>query len=138
VLAEAIKKGVKKMKVLNELLYAKSHEWVRTEGNTAYIGISSYAKDQLGEVVFIDLTELDTEVKAGDEFAEVESVKAVSEIFSPVSGTITKVNEELLDSPEKINEDVYEAWFIAVEMSDKEELNNLLSPQDYEKFCGGL
>jgi glycine cleavage system H protein len=134
-LAEAIKKGREEMKVSKELLYTKSHEWVRVEGNIAYIGISSYAEEQLGEIVFVDLPELNTEIKAGDEFAEVESVKAVSEIFSPISGTIIQVNEELLDSPQNINEDVYVSWFVAVEMSDTGELDDLLGAEAYERFC---
>lgn len=134
-MAEAIKKGREEMKVSKELLYTKSHEWVRVEGNIAYIGISSYAEEQLGEIVFVDLPELNTEIKAGDEFAEVESVKAVSEIFSPISGTIIQVNEELLDSPQNINEDVYVSWFVAVEMSDTGELDDLLGAEAYERFC---
>lgn len=126
------------MKVLNELMYSKSHEWVKAEGNKAYVGLTDYAKTHLGEIVFVDLPEVNSEIEAGEQFAEVESVKAVSEVFSPVSGTVTEINEELLDNPGKINEDVYSSWLILVEMSDTEEMNNLMNAQDYETFCDEL
>ncbi len=123
------------MKVLNELKYSKSHEWVRVEGNKAYFGITDYAQDHLGEVVFADLPEEGREVKIEEAIAVLESVKAVADIFSPISGTIVEVNEALLDDPAAINANPYESWFVAVEMSDSSELDSLLNAEDYEKIC---
>lgn len=126
------------MKVLNELLYTKSHEWVKTDGLKAYIGLTDYAQIQLGEVVFVDLPEIDSEVKAGAQLAEVESVKAVSEIYSPVSGTVVEINEELLNNPGLVNEDVYGNWFAVIEMSDSAELKSLLGASEYTALCETL
>jgi len=123
------------MKILKELKYAKSHEWVRVKGNKAYIGISDYAQEHLGEVVFVDLPDLDTEVEAGSQFVVLESVKAVSDVFSPVSGKVIKINEELLDNPGLINKSPYESYFVVVEMSNESEVDELLSSSDYEKIC---
>ena len=123
------------MKVLNELKYSKSHEWVKVEGNKAYFGITDYAQDHLGEVVFADLPDVGREIKVEEVVATIESVKAVADIFSPISGTVVEVNEELLDDPAKINTDPYESWLMAVEMSDESELDELLSAEDYEKIC---
>lgn len=123
------------MKILDELKYSKSHEWVRVEGNKAYFGITDYAQDHLGEVVFADFPEQGREIKIEEAVAVVESVKAVADIFSPISGTVVEVNEELIDDPAKINTNPYESWFVAVEMSDQSELDALLSAADYEKIC---
>jgi len=123
------------MEILKELKYAKSHEWVKVEGNKAYIGISDYAQEHLGEVVFVELPEVDTEVAAGDQFVVLESVKAVSDVFSPVSGKVIEVNEELLDNPGIINESPYESFIVVVEMSNESEVDELLSSADYEKIC---
>lgn len=123
------------MKILNELKYSKSHEWVRVEGNKAYFGITDYAQDHLGEVVFADLPEQGREIKIEEAVAVIESVKAVADIFSPISGTVVEVNEELLDNPAEINSNPFESWFVAVEMSDQSELDALLSAEDYEKIC---
>lgn len=123
------------MKVLNELKYSKSHEWVKVEGNKAYFGITDYAQDHLGEVVFVDLPEEGREIKIEEVVAAIESVKAVADIFSPISGTVVEVNEGLLDDPAQINTNPYESWLIAVEMSDLSELDDLLSADDYEKIC---
>ncbi|MDO4554157.1 MAG: glycine cleavage system protein GcvH [Lachnospiraceae bacterium] len=122
------------MNTPKELLYAKSHEWVRMEEDgSAYIGLTDYAQDALGDLVFVNLPEVDDEVTAGEVFADVESVKAVSDVYSPVTGKVAEINEELLDAPEKINEDPYGAWFVKVtDITDKEEL---LSAEDYEKVC---
>ena len=107
-----------------ELKYSKSHEWVKfQEDGTALIGLTDYAQDALGDLVFVNLPEAGDEVTAGEAFADVESVKAVSDVFSPVSGTVAEVNEELLDAPERMNEDPYGAWLIKVEnITDQEEL----------------
>ncbi len=121
------------MNTPKELLYTKSHEWVKLDGDTAVIGLTDFAQDQLGDLVFVNLPEEGDSVTAGETFADVESVKAVSDVYSPVSGTVAKINEELLDAPEKINEDPYGAWFIQVEgVTDKEEL---IDAEAYEAFC---
>ncbi len=121
------------MEFKKEALYAKSHEWVIFEGDEAIIGISDYAQSELGDLVFVNLPEEGDEVVAGDAFADVESVKAVSDIYSPVTGVISEINEELLDAPEKINEDAFGAWFIKVkDITDKAEL---ISAEEYEAFC---
>ena len=122
------------MELKKDALYAKSHEWVVIDGDTATIGISDFAQSELGDLVFVNLPEPGDEVVAGESFADVESVKAVSDIYSPVSGTVAEINEELLDAPEMINENANDAWFIKVEgVSDK--VDELLSPEEYEAFC---
>jgi glycine cleavage system H protein len=123
------------MKVLAELRYSKDHEWVKVEGNRAYIGITDYAQDELGDIVFVELPKEGAELNAGDVLGTVESVKAASDIYAPISGTVIEINDELEDAPEKINEDPYEAWIAVLEISDSSELENLLSAEDYEKFC---
>ena len=116
-----------------DLKYTKSHEWVKFEGDTAIIGISDFAQDALGDVVFINLPGEGDEVTASESFGDVESVKAVSDLVSPVSGTIVAVNEELADAPENLNSDPYGAWIIKVEnISDQEDL---LDAAAYEAFC---
>ena len=122
----------------SELKYDKEHEWVRAEGDTAVIGISDFAQDQLGEVVFVDLPEVGTEVVAGETFGEVESVKSVSDLFSPVTGSVTDVNVSLSDAPETVNEDPYgDGWLIKVKMNDAGEIDTLMSADDYESFVAG-
>jgi glycine cleavage system H protein len=116
-----------------ELNYSKSHEWVRFEGEKAKIGLSDHAQEQLGDIVFIDLPEVGDEVTLGDSFADVESVKAVSEVYSPVTATISAVNEELLDNPELINSAALDTWIIEVE--GIEETEDLLNAADYQTFC---
>ncbi|MDD6311179.1 MAG: glycine cleavage system protein GcvH [Firmicutes bacterium] len=116
------------------LLYAKSHEWVKIEGDTATIGISDFAQSELGDLVFVNLPEEGDEVEAGEVFADVESVKAVSDIYSPISGTVAEINEELLDAPESINEDAFAAWFIKVE-GVSAQADDLMTAEEYEAFC---
>lgn len=123
------------MKLLENLKYAKSHEWVRVEGNKAYIGISDYAQEHLGEVVFVELPEVDAEFSAGDQFVVLESVKAVSDVYAPVSGKVVEINEELLDNPGLVNESPYESFLVVIEMSDASEVEELLSASDYEAIC---
>jgi len=123
------------MIIKDDLKYSKEHEWVKIAGNKAYIGITDYAQNALGDIVFVELPEVGTEISAGDTFGVVESVKAASDIYCPVSGTITKVNEELVDSPEIINEDPYGAWIIEIELSDPSELDELMDDKEYEDFC---
>ena len=116
-----------------ELKYSKSHEWLRMEDGVAVVGISDFAQDALGDVVFVNLPQEGDETSAGESFGDVESVKAVSELICPVTGTVCAVNEELLDAPEKLNEDPYGAWIIKVDnITDTEEL---LDAADYEAFC---
>ena len=116
-----------------ELKFLKSHEWVRVEGSTAYVGISDHAQEELGDIVFVELPDEGDEFGKGEEVTNIESVKAASPIYSPVSGKIVKVNEELDDSPELINQKPYETFIFAVEMSDSSELDSLLSYEDYQK-----
>ena len=122
-------------KVIEGLYYAESHEYVRVEGEFGYIGITDYAQDQLGNVVYVDMPEVDDEVTAGEEFGAVESVKAARDLFSPVSGTIVEVNEALEDEPELINKDAFANWIIKVQLSDKSELDNLMDAKAYEAIC---
>ena len=122
-------------KVLEGLYYSESHEYVRVEGEFGFIGITDYAQNALGNVVYVDMPEVDDEVEAGEEFGAVESVKAASDLISPVSGKVVEVNEALEDSPELINQDAYENWIIKVELSDKSDLDNLMDAAAYEKFC---
>ncbi|MFO7154235.1 MAG: glycine cleavage system protein GcvH [Caldicoprobacter oshimai] len=123
------------MKVINGLKYSKDHEWVKVEGNRAIIGITDYAQDSLGDIVFIDLPEVGRTVRAGDAVAVVESVKAASDVYSPVSGTVIEVNTSLEASPELINQDPYENWILVLEMSDPGELGSLMDAEGYERFC---
>ena len=122
-------------KVIEGLYYSESHEYVRVEGNFGFIGITDYAQNALGNVVYVDMPDVDDEVEAGEEFGAVESVKAASDLYSPVSGTVVEVNEALEDQPELINQDAFENWIIKVELSDKAELDNLMDAAAYEKFC---
>ena len=117
------------------LYYSESHEYVRIEGEYGYIGISDYAQHALGNVVYVDMPEVDDEVEAGEEFGAVESVKAASDLISPVSGTVVEVNEALEDQPELINQDPWENWIIKVELTDKTELDNLMDAEAYAAFC---
>ena len=122
-------------KVLEGLYYSESHEYVKVEGEYGYIGITDYAQNALGNVVYVDMPEVDEEVEAGEEFGAVESVKAASDLMSPVSGTVVEINEALEDQPELVNQDAYANWIIKVEMSDKTELDNLMDAKAYEEFC---
>ena len=122
----------------SDLKYDKEHEWVRVEGDTVVIGISDFAQDQLGEVVFVDLPDVGSEVVAGETFGEVESVKSVSDLFSPVTGSIVEKNDGLSDAPETVNEDAYgEGWLIKVKLSDASEVDALMAAAEYEEFIAG-
>ena len=122
-------------KVIEGLYYSESHEYVRVEGDFGFIGITDYAQNALGNVVYVDMPDVDDDVEAGEEFGAVESVKAASDLFSPVSGTVVEVNEALEDQPELINQDAFENWIIKVKLSDKSELYNLMDAAAYEAFC---
>jgi glycine cleavage system H protein len=118
----------------NELKYTREHEWVKLDGKTATVGITNYAQEQLGDIVFVELPKVGAEVTKGKSFGTVESVKSVSEIFAPVSGKVTAVNESLANAPEKINNDAHGSWMIRIDAKDAGEANGLLSAADYEKF----
>ena len=122
-------------KVIEGLYYSESHEYVRVEGNFGYIGITDYAQQALGNVVYVDLPEVDDEVTAGEEFGAVESVKAASDLNSPVSGVVVEVNEALEDEPELVNKDAFGNWIVKVELADKTELDHLMDAKAYEAFC---
>ena len=122
-------------KIIEGLYYSESHEFVKVEGDFGYVGITDYAQEQLGNVVYVDAPEVDDEVSQGEEFGAVESVKAASDLMSPVSGTVVEVNEALADSPELINEDAYANWIIKVQLSDKSELDNLMDAAAYTNLC---
>ena len=121
-------------KVIEGLYYSESHEFVKVEGDFGYVGITDYAQHELGNVVYVDMPEVDDEVEAGEEFGAVESVKAASDLVSPVSGTVVEVNEALEDEPGLINNDAFENWIIKVELSDKSELDNLMDAEAYKAF----
>ena len=117
------------------LRYSESHEYIRVEGEYGYIGISDYAQHALGNVVYVDMPEVDDEVAAGEEFGAVESVKAASDLISPVSGTVVEVNEALEDQPELLNEDAFGNWIIKVQLSDPSELDALMDVEAYKEHC---
>lgn len=121
-------------KVIEGLYYSESHEYVRVEGEYGYIGITDYAQHALGNVVYVDLPEVDDEVEAGEEFGAVESVKAASDLISPVTGTVVEVNEALEDEPELVNADAYANWIIKVKLSDSVELDELMDADAYTEF----
>jgi glycine cleavage system H protein len=122
------------MAVEKGLKYTENHEWVRVEGNIASIGISDHAQEELGDIVFVELPEVGDDFSKGDEAVNIESVKAAAPVYAPVSGKVSKVNEDLEDSPESINEKPYEAFIFALEMSDTSELEELMDVDAYEAF----
>ncbi|MBZ5596833.1 MAG: glycine cleavage system protein GcvH [Acidobacteriia bacterium] len=114
--------------------YTKEHEWIKADGKNATIGITVYAQESLGDIVFVELPKVGSEITAGKTFGTVESVKAVSDLYAPASGTVTEINGELATAPEKINKDAHSAWMLKVTLKNPSELNSLLSAADYEKF----
>lgn len=123
------------MKVLKNLLYTKDHEWVKVTGDKAYIGISDFAQHALGDIVFVELPEVDAEISENDALGVVESVKAASDILMPIDGKVLEVNEAIVDDPALVNEDAYENWMILVEITNKGQLDGLLTAEEYEDFC---
>ena len=121
-------------KIIDGLYYSESHEFVKVKGDFGYVGITDYAQHELGNVVYVDMPEVDDEVEAGEDFGAVESVKAASDLVCPVSGTVVEVNEALEDEPGLINKDAFENWIIKVELSDKGELENLMDAAAYKAF----
>ncbi|MBC8631414.1 glycine cleavage system protein GcvH [Paraclostridium tenue] len=120
------------MKVVPSLKYCKEHTWVKVEDDYAYIGITDYAQDQLGEILFVEMPEVEDEITKGKDFGVVESSKVASDLIAPISGEVVEINEALEDEPEAINEDPYEAWIIKVKISDNDELESLLNSDGYE------
>jgi len=123
------------MKVLENLKYTKEHEWLKVDGNTVTFGITDYAQNMLGGIVYVELPEEEDELEKGENFAVIESVKAATDIIAPVDGTVLEVNEDLDDEPEKMNEAPYEAWVVKIELSDPSQLDGLMDADTYEKFC---
>ena len=123
-------------KIIEGYYYSESHEYVKVEGNVGYVGITDHAQHELGNVVYVDMPEVDDEVTAGEEFGAVESVKAASDLFSPVSGTVLEVNEALEDEPGLVNQDPYANWIMKVELSDSSELDNLMAAAAYRSLIG--
>lgn len=122
-------------KVIDGLYYTESHEYVKVDGNIGTIGITDYAQNALGNVVYVDMPEVDDDVEAGEEFGAVESVKAASDLIAPVSGTVVEINEALEDDPELLNKDAFGNWIIKVQLSDPSELDNLMDVEAYKKHC---
>ncbi|MBD8347551.1 MULTISPECIES: glycine cleavage system protein GcvH [unclassified Dysgonomonas] len=122
-------------KVVEGLYYTESHEWVKVEGEFAYIGITDFAQHQLGNIVYVDIPEVGDEIKQEEEFGAVESVKAASDLLSPVSGTIVEVNEKLSDEPELINKNAFDSWILKVKLSDASELKGLMDSKAYAEIC---
>jgi glycine cleavage system H protein len=118
----------------SEYRYTKEHEWLKVDGNTGTIGITDYAQNSLGDIVFVELPKVGTEIQVGKTFGTVESVKAVSDLYAPVSGTVAEINNELSTAPENVNKDAHSAWMIKVTLKDSAEANQLMTSADYEKF----
>lgn len=123
-------------KVIDGLYYSESHEYVKVDGDYGYVGITDYAQKELGNVVYVDMPDVDDEVAQGEEFGAVESVKAASDLNSPVSGTVVEVNEALEDEPGLINKDAFENWIMKVQLTDKSELDSLMDAAAYKKLIG--
>ena len=123
------------MKVLKELLYTEDHEWVKVEGSKAYIGITDYAQKAMGDIVFVELPEIDTQLSKEEVFGVIESVKAASDMFIPLSGKVIEVNEALMDDPSLVNTDAYGSWMICLEVNDLSEIEGLHKAEKYEELC---
>lgn len=120
---------------MEKILYSETHEYVKTDGNIAYVGISDFAQHELGNIVYVDMPETGDEFEAGEEFGAVESVKAASDLISPVSGSVIEINEHLIDSPRLLNQDAMTNWIIKVEMTNPDELDALMDEEAYKAFC---
>ncbi|MGL5515158.1 MAG: glycine cleavage system protein GcvH [Sporomusa sp.] len=126
------------MNIPKELKYTKNHEWVKIEGSKVTIGVTDFAQSQLGDIVFVELPEVAAEISSGSSFAVIESVKAVSDIYAPLSGEVIEINEMLSDAPETVNQDCYGAgWIVTLEISDQSQLSELLDSEDYAKLLEG-
>jgi glycine cleavage system H protein len=122
------------MEVLEGLYYSKDHEWVKVEGEKAYIGITDYAQHSLGNIVYVELPEVGAELSAGDVLGVVESVKAASDVYTPLDGKVLEVNNAIVDDPSLVNNDPYGSWMVLVELKDKSQLDNLMTAEEYKKF----
>ncbi len=122
-------------KIIEGLLYSDSHEWVKVDGDIAVIGVSDFAQEEMGDITYVDMPEVDDEVSKGEDFGALESVKASSELYSPVSGVVVEVNEALEDAPELVNEDAFANWIIKVKMSDESELDDLMDAAAYAEIA---
>ncbi|WP_352405140.1 glycine cleavage system protein GcvH [Sporanaerobacter acetigenes] len=122
------------MKVLKDLLYTKDHEWIKVDGNKAYVGVADYAQEQLGDIVYVELPDVDDGFEIEEAFGAVESVKAAADIYMPVGGKVLEINEALEDDPSLLNQDPYENWMILIELSDVSQLDDLMNAKDYEKY----
>lgn len=122
------------MKVVKDLFYTEDHEWVKVEDDEAYIGLSDYAQNSLGDIVYVDLPDIDDEFDKEEGFSAVESVKAAADVYMPIGGTIVAINEDLFDNPELLNKDPYENWVVKIKIDDKVELDELMTSEDYQKF----
>jgi glycine cleavage system H protein len=122
------------MKVVKGLYYTEDHEWIKVDGDEAYIGVADYAQDALGDIVYVELPEVDDEIAKEEAFSAVESVKAAADIYMPVDGKVIEVNEEIIDDPALLNQDPYENWMIKIEVTDKSQLDDLMTSEEYEKF----
>ena len=120
------------MKVIPSLRYTEKHDWIRVEGEFAYMGITDFAQDQLGDILFVEMPEVGDEITSGKEYGIIESSKVASDLISPISGEVVEINERLDDEPEYINEDAYDAWIVKVKLSDIDELDSLISAESYE------
>lgn len=124
------------MKIIEGMYYSKDHEWVKAEGSEVYVGITDYAQHSLGDIVYIELPEVGTKLEHENTFGVIESVKAASDLYLPVSGKVTKVNDDVVEDPALINQDAFQNWMICIEMSNPEELNHLMNAAGYKEFCG--
>ncbi|WP_029451118.1 glycine cleavage system protein GcvH [Clostridium algidicarnis] len=123
------------MKVLKDLLYTKDHDWVKVEGDKAYIGLTDFAQHSLGSIVFVELPEIDSELEKEEVFGVIESVKAASDSLMPISGKVLEINEEVVDDPSVLNDNPYDNWLLCVEVTNKEELNELINAENYQELC---
>jgi len=123
------------MKVVNGLYYTKDHEWVRVEGNEAYVGITDFAQHALGAIVYVELPEVDSEIEGEESFGTIESVKAASDMLMPVTGTVLEVNEDLENDPSLVNSDPFETWIMKISISNPADLDELMNAEEYEAFC---
>jgi len=123
------------MKVVNGLYYTKDHEWVRVEGNEAYVGITDFAQHALGAIVYVELPEVDSEIEGEESFGTIESVKAASDMLMPVTGTVLEVNEDLENDPSLVNADPFETWIMKISISNPADLDELMNAEEYEAFC---
>lgn len=123
------------MKIVDGIKYSKEHEWVKVDGEKGYVGITDYAQNNMGEIVYVELPEMGASLKAGDEVGSVDSVKAASEIYTPIAGSVIEINEALRDAPEKLNQQPFESWIAVLQLADPSDADKLMDAAEYEAFC---